>query len=149
MLQVNLYCDCPLWPEDGMCAQRSCSVCECEPNEVPQPWLQAEKQSCEAEPVEEPCSHEECKHLHWLLDSSLMQHGMARGATGSWQWRCLKWGGFAVYGHACTADPGGPERCTQCTYWACCCHVSLQQGGVRCGCNSMLPAAQVQFRRSQ
>jgi hypothetical protein len=63
--QVNLYCDCPLWPEDGMCAQRSCSVCECEPNEVPQPWLQAEKQSCEAEPVEEPCSHEECKH--WLL----------------------------------------------------------------------------------
>ncbi|KAJ9520475.1 hypothetical protein QJQ45_000233 [Haematococcus lacustris] len=40
--KVNLWCDCPLWPDDSMCAMRACSVCECEPHEVPKPWLLAE-----------------------------------------------------------------------------------------------------------
>jgi hypothetical protein len=41
--QVNIYCDCPLWPDDSMCSLRACSVCECEEGEVPKPWLAAER----------------------------------------------------------------------------------------------------------
>lgn len=41
-LQVDLYCECPLWPDDGMCSLRDCSVCECEEHEVPEPWRKAE-----------------------------------------------------------------------------------------------------------
>ena len=41
--KTTLYCDCPLWPDDGMCAMRDCSVCECEEDEVPQPWKLAER----------------------------------------------------------------------------------------------------------
>jgi hypothetical protein len=43
--QVNIYCDCPLWPDDSMCMQRACSVCECGKDEVPMPWLAAEQVS--------------------------------------------------------------------------------------------------------
>ena len=39
---MNIYCDCPLWPDDGMCALRACSVCECEPAEVPSAWRSQE-----------------------------------------------------------------------------------------------------------
>ena len=42
--QVNLNCDCPFWPDDGMCAMRDCSVCELPDNEVPQLWKEAESQ---------------------------------------------------------------------------------------------------------
>lgn len=47
--QVSLYCDCPLWPDEGMCAMRDCSVCECEDHEVPKPWKEAEAGAGEAE----------------------------------------------------------------------------------------------------
>lgn len=40
--KVNLYCDCPFWPDDGMCMLRDCGVCECEPDEVPTPWKAAD-----------------------------------------------------------------------------------------------------------
>ena len=40
--KTDLYCECPLWPDDGMCSLRDCSVCECEPDEVPAPWRNAE-----------------------------------------------------------------------------------------------------------
>jgi hypothetical protein len=40
--KTDLYCECPLWPEDGMCSLRDCAVCECEPDEVPAPWRAAE-----------------------------------------------------------------------------------------------------------
>ncbi|PRW61602.1 endoplasmic reticulum oxidoreductin 1 [Chlorella sorokiniana] len=40
--KVDLYCECPLWPDDGMCSLRDCSVCECEEQEVPEPWRKAE-----------------------------------------------------------------------------------------------------------
>ncbi|CAM6049343.1 unnamed protein product [Sphagnum compactum] len=33
--KVRLWCDCPFWPEDGMCQLRDCSVCECPENEFP------------------------------------------------------------------------------------------------------------------
>ena len=36
--KVNLYCDCPFWPDDGMCMLRDCSVCECDEAEVPPLW---------------------------------------------------------------------------------------------------------------
>ncbi|KAI3925467.1 hypothetical protein MKW92_051364 [Papaver armeniacum] len=34
--KVKLWCDCPFWPDDGMCRLRDCSVCECEENEFPE-----------------------------------------------------------------------------------------------------------------
>ncbi|KAK2968706.1 hypothetical protein RJ640_005893 [Escallonia rubra] len=34
--QVKLWCDCPFWPDDGMCRLRDCSVCECPENEFPE-----------------------------------------------------------------------------------------------------------------
>ncbi|KAK1378414.1 Endoplasmic reticulum oxidoreductin-1 [Heracleum sosnowskyi] len=34
--KVKLWCDCPFWPEDGMCRLRDCSVCECTENEFPE-----------------------------------------------------------------------------------------------------------------
>jgi ERO1-like protein alpha len=35
-VQVKLWCDCPFWPDDGMCHLRDCSVCECTEDEIPQ-----------------------------------------------------------------------------------------------------------------
>ncbi|KAK1439712.1 hypothetical protein QVD17_05532 [Tagetes erecta] len=34
--KVKLWCDCPFWPDDGMCRLRDCSVCECSENEFPE-----------------------------------------------------------------------------------------------------------------
>jgi hypothetical protein len=49
--QVDLYCECPLWPDDGMCSLRDCSVCECEEHEIPEPWRKAEAvEACDSEP---------------------------------------------------------------------------------------------------
>lgn len=31
-----MWCDCPFWPDDGMCRLRDCSVCECPENEFPE-----------------------------------------------------------------------------------------------------------------
>lgn len=36
MCQVKLWCDCPFWPDDGMCRLRDCSVCECPETEFPE-----------------------------------------------------------------------------------------------------------------
>ncbi|KAJ4874942.1 Endoplasmic reticulum oxidoreductin-1 [Raphanus sativus] len=36
--KVKLWCDCPFWPDDGMCRLRDCSVCECPENEFPEPF---------------------------------------------------------------------------------------------------------------
>ncbi|AQK63139.1 Endoplasmic reticulum oxidoreductin-1 [Zea mays] len=36
--KVKLWCDCPFWPDDGMCKLRDCSVCECSENEFPEPF---------------------------------------------------------------------------------------------------------------
>ena len=33
--KTDLMCECPFWPDDGMCSLKDCSVCECEPDEVP------------------------------------------------------------------------------------------------------------------
>lgn len=35
-MQVKLWCDCPFWPDDGMCRLRDCSVCECPEGEFPE-----------------------------------------------------------------------------------------------------------------
>lgn len=55
--KVNLWCDCPLWPDDGMCALQACSVCECEDSEVPKNWQEEEKRqpvpSCKGDGGEE------------------------------------------------------------------------------------------------
>lgn len=57
--KVSLYCDCPLWPDDGMCAMRDCSVCECEDHEVPKPWMDAENGSAAAAAATEPACDSE------------------------------------------------------------------------------------------
>lgn len=31
-----MWCDCPFWPDDGMCRLRDCSVCECPETEFPE-----------------------------------------------------------------------------------------------------------------
>lgn len=36
--KVKLWCDCPFWPDDGMCRLRDCSVCECPEHEFPEPF---------------------------------------------------------------------------------------------------------------
>lgn len=43
--KTDLYCECPLWPDDGMCSLRDCAVCECEPGEVPATWIKAEEEA--------------------------------------------------------------------------------------------------------
>ena len=40
--KTDLFCECPLWPDDAMCTLQDCSVCECEPEEIPAPWVAAE-----------------------------------------------------------------------------------------------------------
>lgn len=40
--KVDLFSDCPFWPDDGMCMLRDCGVDECAPEEVPGTWLEAE-----------------------------------------------------------------------------------------------------------
>ncbi|GJP51274.1 hypothetical protein CLOM_g10447 [Closterium sp. NIES-68] len=35
--KARLWCDCPFWPDDGMCHSRDCSVGECRDDEVPAP----------------------------------------------------------------------------------------------------------------
>lgn len=34
--KVKLWCDCPFWPDDGMCRLRDCNVCECPETEFPE-----------------------------------------------------------------------------------------------------------------
>lgn len=34
--KVKLWCDCPFWPDDGMCRLRDCGVCECPAHEFPE-----------------------------------------------------------------------------------------------------------------
>lgn len=42
IFKVNLERPCPYWPDDSMCAVRDCSVCACEPDEVPPLWRAAD-----------------------------------------------------------------------------------------------------------
>jgi len=66
LTQVNIYCDCPLWPDDSMCSNRACSVCECGENEVPVPWLAAEQQAKSCKATQSPdCDTEGCELLPW------------------------------------------------------------------------------------
>ncbi|XP_042509014.1 endoplasmic reticulum oxidoreductin-1-like [Macadamia integrifolia] len=54
--KVKLWCDCPFWPDDGMCRIRDCSVCECPENEIPETFkkplnqgLSSENRVCQEE----------------------------------------------------------------------------------------------------
>ncbi|KAG4946842.1 hypothetical protein JHK87_042849 [Glycine soja] len=42
-LLVKLWCDCPFWPDDGMCRLRDCSVCECPENEFPESFKKPDR----------------------------------------------------------------------------------------------------------
>lgn len=46
--QAKLWCDCPFWPDDGMCRLRDCSVCECPDNEFPESFKKPHILSSEA-----------------------------------------------------------------------------------------------------
>lgn len=43
--KVKLWCDCPFWPDDGMCRLRDCSVCECPENEFPETFKESSSRS--------------------------------------------------------------------------------------------------------
>ena len=36
--KVNLYSECIFWQDGHECARRSCSICECQEDEIPSPW---------------------------------------------------------------------------------------------------------------
>ena len=38
IFKVNLNTQCPLWPDNPMCAMRSCSVFDCPEEQIPEPW---------------------------------------------------------------------------------------------------------------
>lgn len=93
--KVNIYCDCPLWPDDSMCALRACSVCECAEDEVPAPWLAAEKAAATCKGAHTPdCSTNDCAlemegHVNRELDPAIKQqlvrHGKGwRGLNNPW-----------------------------------------------------------------
>ena len=46
--KAALWCDCPFWPDDGMCMLRDCSVGECSPEEVPSAFREEDAASCSA-----------------------------------------------------------------------------------------------------
>ncbi|XP_002974086.2 endoplasmic reticulum oxidoreductin-2 [Selaginella moellendorffii] len=48
--KVKLWCDCPFWPDDGMCHLRDCSVCECPENEFPETFKRPSGQLSPADP---------------------------------------------------------------------------------------------------
>lgn len=48
--KAALWCDCPFWPDDGMCMLRDCSVGECESDEVPSAFREEDAASCSALP---------------------------------------------------------------------------------------------------
>lgn len=41
--KVKLWCDCPFWPDDGMCRLRDCSVCECPEDEFPETFKEQQQ----------------------------------------------------------------------------------------------------------
>ncbi|KAJ4825187.1 Endoplasmic reticulum oxidoreductin-2 [Turnera subulata] len=47
--KVKLWCDCPFWPDDGMCRLRDCSVCECPENEFPESFRKPSQRSLSAD----------------------------------------------------------------------------------------------------
>lgn len=38
--KADLWKQCPFWKHEGTCASQHCSVCECDPNEIPPVWLE-------------------------------------------------------------------------------------------------------------
>lgn len=40
--KVDLGSPCPFWPTVGQCVMEGCSVCTCEENEIPRPWLESD-----------------------------------------------------------------------------------------------------------
>lgn len=47
--RVNLDTACPFWDENGECASEGCSICECEPTEIPSDWISKPKDTNEDE----------------------------------------------------------------------------------------------------
>ncbi|KXZ51941.1 hypothetical protein GPECTOR_11g66 [Gonium pectorale] len=93
--KVNIYCDCPLWPDDSMCSLRACSVCECEPSEVPEPWRQQEEQAGECNT--NACAAQLDSRVNSTVDPDTavrLLNLKARG-RGAWRWRWgVGWRGF-------------------------------------------------------
>eukprot|EP00261_Vitis_vinifera_P031260 XP_019072503.1 PREDICTED: endoplasmic reticulum oxidoreductin-1 isoform X2 [Vitis vinifera] len=47
--KVKLWCNCPFWPDDGMCKLRDCSVCECPESEFPEPFKSPFKRTLQSD----------------------------------------------------------------------------------------------------
>ena len=78
--KTDLYCECPLWPDDGMCSLRDCSVCECEADEVPEPWKNGEESA--AKEFAESCDGMLCdgKACILIMHTSSLSHTYTHGA---------------------------------------------------------------------
>eukprot|EP01023_Acetabularia_acetabulum_P056602 TRINITY_DN6573_c0_g1_i1.p1 TRINITY_DN6573_c0_g1~~TRINITY_DN6573_c0_g1_i1.p1 ORF type:complete len:371 (+),score=59.80 TRINITY_DN6573_c0_g1_i1:87-1199(+) len=89
--KVNLWCDCPLWPDDGMCALQACSVCECEETEIPQAW-KIEEGLMEAPPELTKCTEtiqaEQAvnRTVGSNIQSQLVTLKGWRGFNNPWMW---------------------------------------------------------------
>ncbi|KAM7258749.1 hypothetical protein ACFE04_014490 [Oxalis oulophora] len=53
--KAKLWCDCPFWPDDGMCRLRDCSVCECPDNEFPEVFKKPTRYGL---PIDDPVCQE-------------------------------------------------------------------------------------------
>lgn len=49
--KARLWCDCPFWPDDGMCHLRDCSVCECPAHEFPESFKRPNIQLSSDDPI--------------------------------------------------------------------------------------------------
>ncbi|KAI3432253.1 hypothetical protein D9Q98_003814 [Chlorella vulgaris] len=79
--KVDLYCECPLWPDDGMCSLRDCSVCECEEQEIPEPWRKAEAvEACDSVQLESDVDRTLAPHIK----ASLLSVRDWRGYRNPW-----------------------------------------------------------------
>ncbi|KDD75221.1 endoplasmic reticulum oxidoreductin 1 [Helicosporidium sp. ATCC 50920] len=119
--KVDLACDCPFWPDDGMCSLRHCSVCECAPGEVPALWLRSEQHSSVKDPVpgaedKEPCEAvEQASELDRSIPSRVRAKLLAvpdwRGWRNPWMPETDE-GGEAAVEYAYINLGANPERYT-------------------------------------
>ncbi|KAK9805755.1 hypothetical protein WJX73_005872 [Symbiochloris irregularis] len=83
--KVDLYSECPFWPDDGLCMMRDCSVTECEAVDVPDLWVKAETETepseCGAQLLDQEAEVEE---VEGLVREQLLAIPGWRGVNNPW-----------------------------------------------------------------
>lgn len=84
--KVDLESPCPYWPTVGQCVMEGCSVCTCDEDEIPKPWLEYESRKAQRNeygwiaPSASPYGFESQG-----LDDSLGKISVAEGETPNMQ----------------------------------------------------------------